>query len=142
MKYVNVLTEAERITLSELMKNSSRARVRMRAHAVLLSDRGFKIKDIARIYAVDRDTTSRWLSDWETYGLIGIYDDKRSGSPPKLTRQEKSKLNHLLEEEPRSMKRLASRVEQVFRKIVSIDTLKRWAKKTGLVWKRIRKSFD
>lgn len=141
MKYVNPLTEAEKLTLDELMKNSSQARARTRAHAVLLSHRHFKINEIARIYTVDRDTVSRWLSDWETYGLIGLYDDPRSGRPPKLTASEEGGLNHLLQEEPRSMKRLALRVEQVFHKIVSVDTLKRWAKKTGLVWKRIRKSL-
>lgn len=141
MKYVNPLTEAEIITLDELMKNNACARVRTRAHAVLLSHRRFKMNEIARIYAVDRDTVSRWLSDWETYGLIGLYDDMRSGRPPKLTIQEVAGLNSLLQEEPRSMKRLARRVEHVFHKIVSVDTLKRWARKSGLVWKRIRKSL-
>lgn len=141
MKYVNALIEAEKLTLEELMKNSTDARARIRAHAVLLSNRHFKVNEIARIYTVDRDTVSRWLSDWEAYGLIGLYDDTRSGRPPKLTLPEVSGLSNLLQEEPRSMKRLALRVEQVFHKIVSVDTLKRWARKSGLVWKRIRKSL-
>lgn len=141
MRYVNALTEAEKVTLEELMKNNNYARVRVRAHAVLLSDRHFKVNDIARIYAVDRDTASRWLSDWETYGLMGLYDEPRCGRPPKLSAHEVAQLNDLLQEDPRSIKRLALRVEQVFHKIVSLDTLKRWARRSGLVWKRIRKSL-
>ena len=141
MKYIEHLTETETQTLEELMKHHTCARARSRAHAVLLSNRRFKVNEIARIFVIDRDTASRWLSEWETYGIIGIFDAPRSGRPPKLTAEELAQLPKLLAAEPRSMKRLMISLQILFHKWISMDTLKRWAKQSGLVWKHIRTSL-
>ncbi len=61
MRYVKNLIESEKLTLSEMMKNHSSARARIRAHGILLSGREFNVGQIAIIYEVDRDTVSRWL---------------------------------------------------------------------------------
>jgi len=37
----------------------------MRAHATLLSDRGYAVDRIADIYEVDRESVSTWLDRWE-----------------------------------------------------------------------------
>ena len=141
MKYIAHLTEAERITLEELMKKHPQARVRTRAHAILLSDRRYKLNLIADIYQVDRDTVSSWLAAWENLGLMGLYDDPRSGRPSKLTPEEIAQAQALLQEDPRSIKRVAAHLQRLFDKVVSLDTLKRLARKWQLVWKRIRKSL-
>ena len=41
MNFIEPLEEAEKITLREMHANHSSPSVRMRAHAVLLSDKGF-----------------------------------------------------------------------------------------------------
>lgn len=141
MKYVKTLIEAERITLEEILKNHSSARVRARAHAVLLSDGKFKINEIARIFRVDRDTASHWLNEWETYGIIGLYDEPRSGRPPKLSKTEIQEVKKFIADEPRSMKTVAAQVLEKFHKKISLDTLKRLAKGFQFSWRRIRKSL-
>ena len=89
MKYIKPLTESEQITLKELMKHHTNTRARTRAHAVLLSHRRYKLNAIADIYQVDRDTVSQWLTEWEALGVIGLYDDSRSGRPPLLNSAER-----------------------------------------------------
>jgi Winged helix-turn helix len=87
VRYI-ALSEEERITLGELFKNHWNARQRMRAHALVLSDRRFEINDIANIYLVDRDTVCSWLDHWEQLGIVGLQDDPRPGRPQKLRPEE------------------------------------------------------
>lgn len=54
-KFVKPLTIEQRKQLKEIMKSQATDRRRMRAHAVLLSDRRYSINQIADIYQVDRD---------------------------------------------------------------------------------------
>ena len=84
MKFVTPLSETEKKQLSELFNHHHSYRVRKRAHSILLSERGFSIYEIARIYQVDRDTISGWLDRWQETGLEGLTDKPRSGRPPKL----------------------------------------------------------
>src|SRR6266571_4802476 len=87
-KFVNPLTSAQRDQLGEIMKSSAPQRKRMRAHAVLLSERRYAIDQIADIYPVDRDRVSQWVDWWEEYQFDGLEEDSRSGRPPKLNEQE------------------------------------------------------
>jgi transposase len=57
----------------------------MRAQAILLSEKGFAINQLADIFEVDRDTVSLWLDWWAEYEFDGLADDPRSGRPPILT---------------------------------------------------------
>jgi len=141
MKYIKPLTENEQITLKELLKHHTNARARTRAHGVLLSHRRYNLNAIADIYQVDRDTVSQWLTDWEALGVIGLYDDARSGRPPLLNSAEREHVNLLLKEEPRCLKRVAAQLLLLTQKIVSLTTLRRIAKQSKLVWKRIRTSL-
>ena len=54
-KFVQPLTEVQREQLKEVMKSHSPQRTRMRAPAVLLSERRYAIDQIADISQVDRD---------------------------------------------------------------------------------------
>jgi len=90
-KFVTPLTEAQQLRLKEIQKYDSSARTRMRAHAVLLSARGYSIDQIAHIYEQDRDRVSLWLDWWEQYQYDGWADDPRSGRPAILADEEAKK---------------------------------------------------
>jgi hypothetical protein len=51
MRYIN-LTEAEQVTLQEAVGNHSSSIVRARSQALLLSNRGYAVKELARLYQV------------------------------------------------------------------------------------------
>jgi len=89
VKYVSPLSEESVATLKEAMKNHARSSVRERARAILLSHKGFRVKDIAKIYDASRQTASNWIELWEKRGLAGLCDAPRSGRPSKLDREEK-----------------------------------------------------
>ena len=58
-KFVKPLTSKQREQLREIMTSAAPQRKRMRAHAVLLSERRYSIDQIADIYQVDRDRVSQ-----------------------------------------------------------------------------------
>ena len=68
MRYVRTLTESQRHTLENRMKHDPSPRAQARAHSILLSSRRVTIKEIVRIYQVDRDTIASWIKKWEHDG--------------------------------------------------------------------------
>ena len=141
MRYVRPLTESQQHTLAEIRKHDVTPRARVRAHGILLSSQGMKIKEIAKIYQVDRDTVATWIKKWEQHGVASLYDKPRSGRPPKLTLEEKDLAQQYIKEDPRCLKQVVERLSQKTAKRLSISSLKRLAKKARLRWKRVRKSL-
>ena len=139
MKYVAPLTEIEIQTLHEMHSSHPTRRARLRAHSILLSHQGYSIPQIARLYEVDRRSVSIWLDRWQQAGLVGLYDQPHTGRPPRLSEAEQHTAQQLLREFPREIKRVVAELAKATGKRVSPKTLKRLLKKTGSVWKRIRK---
>jgi hypothetical protein len=111
-------------TLGELFQNHWNARQRMRAHALLLSERRFKINDIANI---------SWFDHWERLGIVGLQDDPRPGRPQKLGPEERVRVRKLFEVHARSLKTIVGEVLKETGKPVSTDTIKRIGRKGKLL---------
>ena len=81
MVYIH-LTKSQREELSAVSRQAI-GRVALRAHMVLLSDRGFTVPQIAAIHACGQDVVLIWLHRYEQQGVSGLEDAPRSGRPPK-----------------------------------------------------------
>jgi len=141
VRYVQPLLDTQRALLEHTMTHDASPRARARAHSLLLSAEGMTIKDITKIYQVDRDTVSTWIRKWEREGPASLHDHPRSGRPPKLTPEEQTLAIAYIKEEPRSLKQVVERFTQKTAKRLSISSLKRLAKRARLRWKRVRKSL-
>ena len=84
MKYVSTLSDEQRTALLRVRKCSGCHRERERAHAVLLSAKGYSLGQLADIFESDRDTISGWLDDWQAKGIEGLPDAPKPGRPSKL----------------------------------------------------------
>ena len=140
MKYVSELTADELITLECAHKSHPSARVRSRAHVIILSHKHYKLKEIADICQMTRQTVSAVTGKWEKLGLAGLYDSPRPGRPGILTPEDEDFIFEMAEEEPRSLNKIIAVPEDQRGKKISKSTLKRVMKKK-LTWKRIRKSL-
>jgi len=141
-KYVSPLTLTQREQLLQMMATETSARVRTRAHCILLSDDGFTIEEIHTIcFVTDRDTVSRWIDAWEERGVEGLYDQPRSGRPPALNEEEQAIAVELIKASRRQLKQVIQRLADQCGKTVSLSTLKRVAKGAKGVWKRVRRSL-
>jgi transposase len=88
-KFVAPLTDEERLRLKEIHKTDSNWRTRMRAQAILLSEKGFALNQLVIIFEIDRDSVSQWLDWWADNKFDGLADDPRSGRPPILADEPK-----------------------------------------------------
>ena len=140
MKFVTPLSDPEIQTLTDMHRFHPSRRARLRAHGLLLSHQGFALRRIADIYQVSRSAVSEWMERWHSAGLVGLYDQPRSGRPPSLTPEEQHKVDQYLQEHPKDLKQVAHLLEQDSQKRVSTKTLKRLIKKNRYVWKRLRKT--
>jgi transposase len=140
-KFVQPLTEAQRERLKEVMKSQAPQRTRMRAHAILLSERRYSIDQIADISQSDRDRVSEWLDGWEKYQVDGWEEDPRSGRPPKLTEKEQKRAVKLTLKEPRSLRQGLTAIATMVGKLIRRDTLKRSLPGEDYGWKRLRRSL-
>lgn len=137
MKYITPLTEAEQITLENAQKNHEHHRTRIRAHAILLSHKRYTISQLSDIFDAGRDTISIWLNNWENKGIVGLFDESRSGRPPCLTEKEQKQLTVYIDEDPHQLKSAIARLEKETGKKVSAQTYKRVLKKTIIALKDV-----
>jgi len=78
------LTPTEEMTLESLVRAPVHHRQPRRAQAVLAHSRGASLQELARHYAVRRDTVRAWLTGWQEGGVAALAEGRRAGRPPKL----------------------------------------------------------
>ena len=140
-KFVSILNEDQVSELNETRNSSNNRRLRQRAHAIILSSKGYNIDEIAKIIESDRDRISYWFDRWEEMGLEGLKEKARSGNPGILNESEKQLVIELCKENPRSITTIIAILFEKTGKRVSDSTITRLLKKAGLCWKRIQKTM-
>jgi len=140
-KFVNPLTSEQCDQLMEIMKSPVPQRKRMRAHAILLSERRYSIDQITDIYQVGRDRVSLWLDWWEEFKFDWLDDDPRGGRPPKLNQEEQHRAIEIVRQETPSTKKGLKQIADEIGKVISGDTLKNILKANDYIWKRMRRSL-
>jgi transposase len=141
VRYVRLLTASQRHPLAEIMQHAALPRARVRAHGIVRSAQGRKIKEIAKRYQVDSDTVATWIKQGEQHGVLSLYAKPRRGRPRKLTPEEQDLARPSIQEAPRCLQQGSERRHQKTAQCLSISSLQRLAKKARLRWKRVRKSF-
>jgi transposase len=106
MKFVPPLSAADQAALERAYRQGKSHRARQRAHAVLLSSRGYSLDQLADIVAAERDTISRWLDGWSQRGLAALEDAPRCGRPSKIGAALEGTLRDILEHPSPNLKAL------------------------------------
>jgi|CXWL01.1.fsa_nt_gi transposase len=140
-KFVSELSEEQKAALEELQGEGYTARIGQRAQAILLNARGYTMDEISALTECHRTTVSHWLNNWEERGIDGLLEREGRGRKRLLTEDEGSQVIGWLEESPNTARGLAIKIEEVFDKKVSLDTVRRLIKRQGKVWKRVRSTL-
>ena len=141
MRFIAPLDEETQDRLRSLMHSSDNVRVRQRAHAILLSAKRYRIGQIADIFEVDRDTVSRWLTNWNERRFDGLADEARPGRPRALKADEEDRALAIALEEPRQIKLGLGRIEQLVGRRLSLDWLRGRLRQRAYRYKRLRASL-
>jgi transposase len=137
--FITEIKAEDKAKLIKIMRYDETPRVRMRAHSVLLSGQGYSIDTIADIYQVHRNSVTLWIKEWQERGYESLSDKPKSGRPPILDKAEEELAKRLVEENPRSTKKVIAELEKQTGKEISADTLKRIIKGADYLWKRVKK---
>lgn len=78
-RFVEPLTETEVITLAQGYKYGKAVDFRERCQTLLLSHRGYEVKQIADVLKLSAQTIYTTLNSWEGQGLAGIIRKKGQG---------------------------------------------------------------
>jgi transposase len=129
MKFIKPLSEIEQMQLHAAYKESHQHRVRQRAHAVLLSAKGYSIPELVDVFGCSRNAINAWLNAWNEFGIDGLQDEVRSGRPRILTPEDSNRLQALLDQNPHQLKTAVAQFEEEAGKTASLDTYRRTVKK-------------
>lgn len=149
MLYARQPTDEERKELQRMVRQEV-GRVSQRAQMVLLSARGRKVPEIADIFAVCLPTVRFWLHRFNADGPAGLYDQERSGRPPKVTQEVQDTIRQMMQADPQQagyratfwtvamlVAALTNRLQTVF----SMSTIRKTLYQIGLRWGRPRLSM-
>lgn len=139
--FANIKNQQQRDALVRLWKEHPNHYTRMRGHAIILSDARYEIQQLVDIFAVDRDSVRAWINRFEENGVDGLLDEDRPGGPRKLDPQEEEILKDLLRQYPSRPATVMSRLRSRTGKTISRWSLRRYARRFGLSWKRFRRSL-
>lgn len=139
--FASIKDQSERNTLTRLWKEHPNHQTRMRGHAIILSDAGYEVEQLVEIFGVSRLTVRAWIRRFGEHGVDGLLDNERPGGPRKLDEEEQEILKDLLRQYPSRPNKVISILRSRTGKTLSRDTLRRYAKRFGLTWKRFRRSL-
>lgn len=132
------------------MKRQEVGRVSVRAHIILLSDRGYSAPKIAELHGVTDPMVYKWMDRFDEEGPSGLYDRDREGRPPKIDEEAEAEIEKLLESEPTEYGENATRwttpriAEQLRKKQgidVHPDTVRDALKRLEYSWTRPRRQL-
>jgi transposase len=126
--------------LNKVIRGYDPYHVRIRAQAVLFlfaDHRSFD--DVASFCKVHVNTVRNWARRWIDCGIDGLYYIPGRGVKSIFSRSEKDFIIGYVEDEPRSLRKVAQIVEQVTGKRAGLETFRRILKARGKSWKRQRK---
>jgi transposase len=94
------LSEEEDVRLREIEQSPHfKAKVRLRAQVLRLSNRGSNMSAISAYTGRGRASIARDLDRWQERGLEGLADGTAPGNPPRITEEAKAFLHQRLSEE-------------------------------------------
>lgn len=132
MKFVSPFSDTDLQVLSDAYMQSEKPALRRRAHAILLSNKGYTINQISDILAVRRGAVSMWLKAWKTDGLTGLTAKAQSGRPAIYDEQDRELLKTLVAQTPHQIKAVQARLQEETGKTSCSMTIKRALKKSGV----------
>lgn len=130
-RYIESLTDEEKSLLETTYKASKCQLSRKRAQCIILSNGGKSVQELANIYCVRTRTIYTWFDLWESKGIKGIARMPGQGRKPLLDKHNATQVQvvkDLIENDPKSVNRVRTKVRSELGIEVSKSTLKRFLK--------------
>lgn len=126
------LNESEQITLREGAKYHPKVEFREKCRALLLSQAGVTIKQIATHLDVNHNTVGNWINAWEIAGIVALNRKLGQGRNPILSVTNANHIEHLnkaVDTHAQNVKAIQAELVKELNTSMSSDTVKRFLKK-------------
>jgi transposase len=127
-----LLTNEEQAYLEDRYQHGVNQIERRRSHCLLLSNQGFAIKSLMKIFQVRYATVLDWFNNWEREGRESISIKAGRGMKKKLSEIGSQELKVRLERHRRNLKGFIAEIKEVYKLEVSKRTVQRFLKTSRL----------
>ena len=128
--------------LIRISSSSKYSQVRNRANCIIFSYEGYSLAQLMTIFRVSRRTIYNWLKRWESQGFVGLYNQKGRGRKAKLNQEQMQQVKDWVTETPKSLRKVAIKINKKWGIKISNDTIKRIIKKLNMTWKRMKRGLS
>lgn len=135
MRKIEALQAEEKQTLEQGYKHSKKPHFRNRCHSLLLSEEGYKVSQIAKLYKVRTRTIYTWFNRWESHGIAGLMILPGRGIKAKLDELSPEQIEEVKEvigSDPSSLKNICQTLSKKLGFKVTKYMLKRLIKKNSI----------
>jgi transposase len=95
------ITTKEKLLLKEYLKKTPLVSIRSRCYALLIRDKGLRVKDIADIVSRNDKTITRWIKEWDEKRMASIFTGhEHNENASKLTGAQKAEIKEALVKPP------------------------------------------
>ena len=135
------LSADDRAKLQKVVAKGSDWRARHRAQTLLYFDDGLSANAIVALQELNIDTVYDRRKSWLSKGFAFLYDEHRSGAPPKLNAIHLEQIKIWTEEEALTAPAIVGRLKKECDVEVSVGTVRNALKALRIIWKRTRHSL-
>jgi len=135
-RYIKKLTEGEKSSLEESYKHGKSPVTRRKCQAILLSNKGQTVQELAILYEVKTRTIYEWFNSWEKAGIKGLIIKSGRGRKPKLqlkNTEHVEKIKQLVENKPQRLRDVVQEIETDLGIKIGKKTLQRFLKKNLII---------
>jgi transposase len=132
MRYIKNLTEIEKQTLEAGHRQGKSYQYRNRCQAILLSNQGYSVQQLASLFKVKALSIYKWLNRYESKGMDGLQNQKGKGRKPLLKIENqihRQVVESQIEQDGQRLKVAKWEMEKQLNTRFSESTLKRFLKK-------------
>jgi transposase len=139
MRYIKGLSRETASLLKRIYQQSQYYQVRQRAHCIQLSYEGYQISELLNIFKVSRNTIYNWFNNWESFGLVGLYNHPGQGRRKIFKINQQKIIKEWVKETPKNLGLVQEKIKKQWELTVSKDTIKRVIKSIQMGWYRIKR---
>ena len=125
---MNQILELDKETIKllwRIYRDSKKYQVRQRAHAIILINKGYKILQVADIFAVSRKTIYNWQNNWFEGKFTGLYNQTGTGRKEIFNNSQKRQIRDWSKKYYRNLAILVTKAEEKWGIKASQNTIKR-----------------
>lgn len=95
------ISEEENSLLKDYLRQSPLQSIRSRCQAILMHEKGMELADIGDIVSRHEDTIRKWIKDWQTIRIAGIFTGhEENENASKLTKEQREQIKKTLQQGP------------------------------------------